>query len=234
MLSEALSAFAAEPSAGQRRAITLNLVIFFVFALTAVWFLTRTAVAANAINRDVASAIEPALGGINKSTGQLAALDKTGHLTRQIAAATKPLSGDLAGVVGATGRIKTNLASTGQNVTSIGASVEGIKRSTGVILPDINVLGGSVATIHTDARSIAGSLGSVAGLTTSAVANLNGAEASLNSVLASAGSVRQAVQSIGGTVPLINAHSQSIENSPILLRSVPQLNTLLGNLLGGL
>lgn len=234
MLTDALQKFSTAPAAGQRRAITLNLVVFFVFALVAVWLLTRTAVAANAINRDVASAIQPALGGINQSTAQLDALNKTEKLTSQIAAAAKPLSGDLDGVVSATGRINANLAATGPNVTAIGSSIDGIKRSTGAILPGINTLGGNVNAIHTDAKSIASSLGSVAGLTTSAVSNLNGAEAALNSVLSAAGSVRQSVQNIDGTVPQINTQAQTIENSPILLKNVSQVTSLLGNLLGGL
>lgn len=232
MLSS-LDRFSTTPSPGQRRAIAVNLVMFFLVALTAVFLLTRTAIAANAINRDVADAIEPATGGIEKDTRRLPALDTTARLTNRIAAAAAPLSGHLDAVVDDTGRINGNLASTDESVGSIGSSVDAIKESTGAIRPAIGVLDGRVGSIHSSAGSIEGDLGSVAGLSSSIRSELTRASASLSSILGGASPLASSVRSINGSVTEVNATSRRIENSPLLLRHTLDLQGLLGNLLGG-
>src|SRR5690349_18625521 len=140
--------FTAAQAPGQRRAIGVNLVIYFLFALVAVLLLTRTAIAANAINDDVAAVIQPVTGSINESTKGLAVLDTTVEVTDKIAAGAEPLSGHLSGVVEATGRIDNNLDSTNTHVTSIDDSVEEIKKSTGQIKPAIDELNSTVEDIH--------------------------------------------------------------------------------------
>lgn len=211
--------FTAAQAPGQRRAIGVNLVIYFLFALVAVLLLTRTAIAANAINDDVAAVIQPVTGSINESTKGLAVLDTTVAVTDKIAAGAEPLSGHLSGVVEATGRIDSNLDSTNTHVTSIDDSVEEIKKSTGQIKPAIDELNDTVGDIHSTVRSIDKDFVGVAKGTTSVVHNLNGARASLAAVLDGAGPLHDTVLSILATALKINGHADSIQGSPALLSS---------------
>lgn len=233
MLTNALARYSTTPSSGQRRAITLNLVVFFAFTLTAVVMLTRTAMAANAINRDVASAIEPAVVGINEGTKGLPVLDTTAQVTGKIAAAAEPLPGHLASVVDSTGRIDSNLASTQKSATGIGSSVDSIKASTGVITSDAGVLNELVDDIHRQADGIDTSLSAVARLSSSMVKGLSGANASLTDILRATGPLNRAVGGIQESVPRIREHAQDIANSPILLRNGLAVTSLLGNVLEG-
>lgn len=233
MLTGMIKRYSTTPSAGQRRAIAVNLVVFFFFALTAVVMLTRTAMAANAINRDVASSIEPAVGGIREETSQLRALDVTARLTGRIAAAAEPLPRELAGVVEATGAINQNLARTLESAQGIGSSVDGIRESTTAIRPAVGVLENHVSAIHIRAGGIAKSLGSVAGLSTSMVRDLDGTNESLARILGAAGPLLGQVRDIRAVVPRINTHAASIALSPILLRKPLDIAPLLGDLLGG-
>lgn len=236
MLTGLVDRYSSTPYAGQRRAIAVNLVVFLLFALTAVVLLTRTAVAANAINRDVASAIEPATDGIDKDIERLPVLDRTVRLSHQIAIAAKPLSTHLDGVVQATDHINGNLASTREHVTTIGTSADGIKRSTHSIRPAVVVLNRLVDSIHGQVGDIVGDLRTVAGLTSSMGDDLNDTNASLARILAATEPLRQAVRGINGSVERIDGSARRIENSPLLLRSlgpVLGLETLLGDLTGG-
>jgi hypothetical protein len=216
------------PSAGQRRAMGLNLVVFFLFALVAVALLTRTAVAANAINRDVKAAIVPVTADIDQNLQHLPILDETAQVTRQIAAAAKPLPGYTGKVADATTRIDKNLTSTGSHVTSIGKSVDAIKVSTGAIQPGIAQIGGTVDTIHGKATGIDGSLGSVAQLSGSIVANLTSAEAHLANVLGGTVPLHGATQGILASAGSIDKHAASIENSQLLTLTDSLLAPLVG------
>jgi len=233
MLSGVIERYSITPSAGQRRAVAVNLVVFFIFALTAVLMLTRTAIAANSINRSVASTIEPAVGGISQETSQLRTLDVTVRMTGRIAEAAKPLSRQLDSVVAATDHINDNLASTLESVKGIGLSVDGIKQSTGEIRPAVGVLDGHVDVIHNEAVGIAGGLSRVAGLSDSMVRNLSGTNASLARILGATGPLQTEVREIRALVPQINARAASIALSPVLLRKPLELAPLLGDLLGG-
>lgn len=233
MLTGIRNRYGTAPSAGQRRAIAVNLVVFFVFALTAVVMLTRTAVAANSINGEVATAIEPSVGGINHQTRQLPALDRTARLTDRIARAARPLSGRLTGVVSATDRIDANLVATRTSVASIGRTVDGIRTSTNAIRPAVAVLDGHVDSIRGHAGDIDRSLGSVAIASSDMVRELSGTNASLSAILSLTSPLRVQVHRISTTVPEIRTHAARIADSPILLRNASALTTLLGNLLGG-
>ena len=211
--------FTAAQTPGQRRAIGVNLVIYFLFALIAVLLLTRTAIAANAINDDVAAVIQPVTGSINESTKGLAVLDTTVEVTDKIAAGAEPLTGHLSGVVEATGRINNNLDSTNTHVTSIDDSVEDIKKSTGQIMPAIDELNDTVEDIHSEVRGIDKSFVGVTKGTTSIVKNLSGARASLAEVLEMHAPLHGGVLSILATALEINAHADSIQGSPLLLSS---------------
>lgn len=208
--------FAETAAPGQKRAIGMNVVIYFLFALIAVVLLTRTAIAANAINRDVAQAIEPAVGNINVSTKNLAVLDTTADVTEKIAAGASPLQGHLSGVVDATTTINSNLESTDSHVTSIDESVEEIKASTGKIKPSIDDLNGTVDDIHDHVVDINKDFVAVAKGTTSIARDLNQTRASLESVLDGAGPLLATVRSILDTALKINAHTESIEGSPVV------------------
>lgn len=233
MLTALFERYSTTPAAGQRRAIGLNLVVFFIFALTAVTMLTRTAIAANAINRDVANAVAPAVGRINTETSQLPVLDVTARVTSQIAAAAEPLSGHLEGVVAATDNINRNLASTLESVRGIGSSVDGINGSTRVIRPAVGVLNAHVDTILSQARGISTRLSTVADASSSMVKGLAGANASLESIYRAIGPLNSQVRGIRAKVPQINAHADSIADSPILFRDASDLPRLI-SLLGGI
>lgn len=233
MLNTAIQRYSTTPLAGQRRAIAVNLVVFFFFALTAVVMLTRTAMAANAINNDVTNAIEPAVDGIDEGTSQLPALDVTARVTSRIAAAAEPLPGDLRGVVVATDHINKHLASTRASASSIGASVDGIKKSTGAIRPDVETLAHEVEGIRGTAGEIETRLARVAALSAAMRRDLSGANTSLGDILRSTGPLNIAVRAIQRTAALVDVHARRIADSPILLRNPLNLMPLLGNILGG-
>jgi prophage DNA circulation protein len=230
------------PAPGQRRAIAFNVMIFFAFALTALIFLTRSAVAANAINRDVGDSIAPSTLGINKATSKIPQLNETVALTAKIAAATKTLSGHLGHVVDSTKNIDTNLAAIETDVNGIGDSVDGINSSVSAIRPEIFTLAGSISAIHSKAGDISSSLSHVATDTTTMTVSLDGINTSLAAVLADAAPLNHRVSGIEITLSAVNGYTLSIEKSPILLSALPfpplalpdVLGTLgLNNLIGG-
>jgi hypothetical protein len=233
---------AEQPAPGQRRAIALNVMIFFAFALTALIFLTKSAVAANAINRDVGESIAPATVGINTSTSKIPQLNETMILTRKIADGTRNLSAHLAHVVDSTNNIKANLTAIESDVNGIGESVNGINSTVSAIRPEIFTLGGSVNGIHSKAGEISSRLSQVAADTSAMTVSLDGIDKSLAAVLAGTAPLNQRVAAIKNTLGAVNGYTLSIANSPILLSAFPfpplalpdLLGTLgLNNLLGG-
>jgi hypothetical protein len=230
------------PAPGQRRAIALNVMIFFAFALTALIFLTKSAVAANAINRDVGESIAPSTKGINASTSKIPHLNDTVLLTGKIAVATKTLSGHLGHVVDSTKNIDTNLTAIETDVNGIGASVDGINSAVSAIRPEIFTLNGSVNAIHSKAGDISSRLSQVATDTSTMRTSLDGIDTSLAAVLADIAPLNRRVSGITITLSAVNGYTLAIENSPILLSAFPfpplalpdVLGTLgLNNLLGG-
>lgn len=211
-----LSKYTTTPSMAQKRAMGFNLVVVFLFALTAVWLLTRTAVAANAINRDVKAAIVPVTADIDENLKTLPILDETGKITGDISAAAKPLGNDVASVRAHTDKINANLESTDTHVQSIGKEVNAIKASTGVIKPGIASITSSVEKINASATGINASLGGVATATTSVVSNLTSAENSLLYVLSQTGPLHTDTQGILASTGVIQGHTASIAGAPIL------------------
>lgn len=231
-----------KPAPGQRRAIALNLMIFFAFALISLVLLTRSAISANAINRDVSFAIAPATQGINASTKKIPQLNETMVLTSKIAGGTNSLSGHLGHVVTATNNIDANLGAVSRDVSLIGGAVDGIHDTVGRIKPAISTLADSVDGIHTKAGDISSSLGQVAIDTSVMNQSLAGINSSLASVLANTAPLLGDVSGIRSTLATVNGYTLSIANSPILLSKFPfpglqvpgALGSLgLNNLLGG-
>jgi hypothetical protein len=230
------------PAPGQRRAIALNVMIFFAFALTALIFLTKSAVAANAINRDVGESIAPSTRGINSATSKIPQLNETVQLTGKIAVATKNLASHLGHVVDLTNNLDTKLTAIETDVNGIGTSVDGINGSVSAIRPEIFTLGGSVSAIDSKAGDISSRLSQVAADTTSMTTSLDGINTSLAAVLADTVPLNRRVSGIEVTLGSVNGYTLSIEKSPILLSGFPSsplalpdvLGTLgLNNILGG-
>jgi methyl-accepting chemotaxis protein len=224
----------AQPAPGQRRAIALNVMIFFAFALTALIFLTKSAVAANAINRDVGESIAPTTVGIKASTSKIPQLNETMVLTGRIAGGTRTLSAHLAHVVGSTKNIETNLAAIQSDVNGIGASVNGINSTVGAIRPEIFTLGGSVNGIHSKAGDISSRLSQVAVDTSTMTVSLDGIDKSLTAVLADTAPLNRRVAGIKNTLGVVDGYTLSIANSPILLTGFPVPRPALPDLLGTL
>jgi hypothetical protein len=207
------------PAPGQRRAIALNVMIFFAFALTALIFLTKSAVAANAINRDVGESIAPSTKGINASTSKIPQLNDTVLLTGKIAVATKTLSGHLGHVVDSTKNIDTNLTAIEADVNTIGESVDGINSTVSAIRPEIFTLSGNVSAIHSKAGDISSRLSQVASDTAAMTTSLEGIDTSLADVLADAAPLNGHVSAIKNTLNVVDGYTLSIANSPILLHA---------------
>jgi methyl-accepting chemotaxis protein len=222
--------FSSRPAPGQRRAIAANVMIYFAFALTALVFLTKSAIAAQAINRDVGDAIAPATVGIDASTSRLPQLDRTMRLTGKIADGTKSLSGHLDGVVSSTGSIDDNLTLIGADVDEIGTTVHGINSTVSRIRPEIFRLRGAVDGVHAKAGGISSSLRQVAADTSTMDRSLSGINASLASVLANTGPLNGNVGGIENTILVVRGHTRAIANSPILSTG----RGLLPDLSGGL
>lgn len=225
---------------GTRRAITVDLILFFGFALTALVMLTHTAVSANAIDRDIAGAVNPPLNTIEQATALLPALDSTGQLTGSIVDGTAPLGGDLAAIAASTGAIRASVHGIEGDVTSIQRSVTSIDGTVATIRADVGTAGGSsglapvIARIRAGAAQTTAKFGDVLGNAQAIKAYVGDISQSMSSVVADAGPIGASVRDIGGNLKSINGHVTNIENSTILqLSNVVQLHDILTGL-GGL
>lgn len=212
-----------------RRAIGVNLVLFFAFALIALLFLTRTVVSAVQIDANVGEAVKPAVGSIQENTALLPALDRTVALTSQIETSSNAIGADTSAVTNATDHINSMMAVIYQDVQTIGTAVVSIDSSVASIRLGVNSVDQIVASIGSQSADISSRYRSVADDISGVPAGISSASSSLTQTRALIGPINGTTGGIDSTLVTINGHVVNIANNPLL-----QLSSLLGltNLLG--
>lgn len=222
------------PPPGGRRAITINLVIFFFFALTALIFLSSTVISVRAIDADVATAINPATEGIESDTALLAKLNETVVVTGRLSDSTARFPDDLATAANAMNRTNAALVSTNASVKSIYRSVTGIDASGAALAKSATGLGVNVAGIRNNAAEVAARLDAVHTQSQSMVAGLDASNRSLAHLLEVIGPLGSVVSEIKGELGSISVHTGNMErNGLINLGNLPN-DLLQGSLPGPL
>lgn len=176
------------PRRGEDGIVGVNLVLVIAFALFAVIVLTRTLLAAQNINHNVAVAIHPEVGGINSNLNTLPVLDQVNSTAAQILTAAKPLSGQAGQIVDATQSImgtvhsingvaksiNADVRSIGSDVSTVGASVGSISAAVGSISGNVGGIASEVGSIHSNVGSISGDAGSINSSVHNILGNLGG------------------------------------------------------------
>ena len=199
---------------GKRGLAGLVLVLVVTWALGAVMLLTGTLVAAQQINRDVKSIINPNLNKIYTNTHEIALARTTRSLTARIEAAATPLTGQLAATliaanaIDATGTpIEAHAASIDTKVASIANRASAVDSSIAQIQHHVDSIGSSVA-------GIGASVGSIGAHVQSILADVNAIHSRVVSVLGDARGIESTGrQQILPAVRLINAHATAVLDS---------------------
>lgn len=159
-----------------------------ILALVAAALLVLTLVAALAINSR-ASRIASAGYGIQHSTATIVLLEKTNRLARRILVSTRPLKGELSGIIGRAGGIQSN-------AQSIDATAGNIQASAASIDSSARAINGTVYAIDTDAASINGSAVRVNGLVGSIDSTAARIDGLAGAILGTAGTINTRVAGV--------------------------------------
>lgn len=182
---------------------SVALVVVVVWALGAVFMLTRTLVAANAIDGNVVT-IRDAVGGIDENLDFVDLARETALIADDIEAAASPLRDRLDEVIDAAQAIDGNAVAILGTAEDINGNVKDINTTALAINRTVNLINDNVLAINTNARRINANAreinASVLSINGHAVA-ING---SVNNINSNLGGVLGVVRSINGddTAPL--------------------------------
>ncbi len=211
------------------KAIGVNLVLFFAFALAALVLLTHIVVDVAQARAGVAEAVRPAVAGIEADTALLPELTRTSTLTGRLATASQGVNHLLTDVVG--------------SMRSIDATIVRVHSDSASIARSVSSIAGSAATISRRLANLDADISSIddrAGQTTADYAAASRAVATLPDDLATAGaslralarlipSITQQASSITSTLTEVDGHLVNInDNGLIRLSNLLQLSNLLG------
>lgn len=156
----------ATPGSGTRRAMPINLVIVFAFALMALALLARVLVSAAQIDNNVTAGLNPAILAVESDTSLLERLDETVVATDQMVDSVSQFDSDLGTTATATDRMRSLGRTTDQSVdgiegsvVEIGTSVVGIKKSVTSLESSVRGIRGNTVSI---ARQFDGTHGQTA------------------------------------------------------------------------
>ena len=200
------------------------LVVVVLWALIAVVLLTGILINARQINsrvKQVNAQVDPIKG----HTKFIDLAKRTVVLTSEIKAAANPLSGQLAQVVSAAGKIDNHVvsilshaqaigsvvASIGSTVQSIHSNVSGIGSSVSSIGSSVSSINSSVNGIHSDVTSVYGAVGSFAP-GSSISTDVSGIASTLDNVLPVAHSIRDGIIGINNRAVTIIAEVKLIHS----------------------
>ena len=211
-----------------RRAIPVNLALFFVFALTALVLLARTVVSAEAASDNVTAAVNPVTKGIDSNLAMLAKLGETAGVTGRIAASATHFPGDLATAAAALKAGTAAAVGINASAKTIRTSVDGIDATTVALPQSSAVLGVNAAGIRNEAADIATRFDAVQSQTHSMVRDLTASNRSLTDILAVLGPLGTATSEIDQDLRSINVHTGNMAGNPLIA-----LGNLPNDLLGG-
>jgi uncharacterized phage infection (PIP) family protein YhgE len=210
------------------RAIGMNLVLFFAFALPALVLLTHTLVEIKQTQASVAEAVRPAVGGIAANTALLPALARTQLLTARLASSSHGINDSLTATVSATRDVDIRIAHVRSDSQSIEASVAGIATSTSATYRGVTDLATEVRATHRSAAGIASALDGASGAVATLPDGLAIAVARLRLLATLIPSITQRASTITAGLRDVDRHLVDINNNALIrLTNLLQLSDVL-------
>ena len=188
---------------GEAGVVSANLAITLAFALFAVIQLTRTTIAADQID-DRVDLITGDVGHIDEDLVNVAKLDETDRLAKQILAAAQPLSGRADEILVNARSIDATVSKIVTNTASINGTVKGIRGNLAALQPVVRSINDGVAGINSRVDQV--------------ISLVAGIKVDLDNVLAEVGT-----GGVGGhrgpDGKTISGHANSIDCSTAVLNS---------------
>lgn len=221
------------PASGARRAMPVNLVIVFAFALMALALLARVLVSAEQIDNNVTSALNPATLAIESDTALLKQLDGTVDATNHMVDSVGQFDADLGSTAKATDQMRSLGVSTDESVAGIEGSVVGIKTSVVDIKKSVTSLGESVQGIHSNTVSTAARFDGIHAQSALIVKDVAASNSHVGRILAILKNIDPVLARLNARLASLSRHTKNMaENGLIKLGNI--LSDLLsGGLLGG-
>ncbi|MFI5626428.1 hypothetical protein ACIA03_23415 [Nocardioides sp. NPDC051685] len=213
------------------RAININLLVVFAFALAALIFLTRTAVSTAQLDDSIESAINPETSGLARDTRLIRELDHTAAATNEIVRTAKPLSGHLSETAVALHSVRRDLATTDDSVANIERSMRGIDDSAADMHGPAGRLSDGVGDIRSHAGSLTTAFSGTAELTAAMDQDMASSNAALARILRAVDALHPTAEGIGRDLVAIGVHTRRMENNGII-RLGNVLQSILNDLLG--
>lgn len=198
------------------RAMGVNLVVFFAFALPALFMLSRTVISTAQIDDDVALAVRPTLSDIEAETALLPSLGEVRQVTAQLVGGAEPIGRNVSGLVESTTNIDATAAAVFGHVRSIGSSVAGTRAATGPMTADLTGLEPVVGQIHSQALAITSDFATVRAEADAIRTGIASIHPSLRDILRLTGPIATGVASIEPKLESIKGHLVNVENNPVL------------------
>lgn len=217
------------PAPGARRAMPVNLVIVFAFALAALVLLARVLVSAAQIDNNVAAALNPAVVAVESDTTMLNRLDGTVVATGQLSESVSAFDTDLGSAAKATAQMRTLGRSTDESVDQIQGSVAGINTSVAGIKKSVTSMGSSVRGVEQSSASIRRQFDGTHTQARAIVADLDASNSSVAQILNILRDLDPVLGRINTTLVSFDKHSRNLEENGLI-----KLGNLLPDLLSGL
>lgn len=216
------------------RAIGVNLVLFFAFALSALVFLAHTLVSIRQTQAGVAHAVRPAVSGIEADTALLPALMRTRQLTGGLASASQGINDSLTAAVTYTRDINTRLATVRTDSGAIADSVSGIANSTIAETRGVTDVAVALRTTRQDATHVEAALAAASRALVPLPGGLAAAAMQLRSLAALIPSITQQCAGITAGLTGVDKHLVNVNQNPFIrLSNVLQLSNVLSSMPNG-
>lgn len=213
------------------RAISVNLALFFAFALCSLVLLTQTLVDITQIHSSVSEAVQPATVGIATNTALLHDLGRTNQLAGHMRTSGEQTSASLRDVVAATRQIVSSISAVSVESGNIDGSVAGIARSSTDVRQLVAALATNVAATDQDSGLIAGQLAAADRTVSQLSQPLGAARLNLDALISLIPSISQQATAIAAALNGVGAHLGNVyANGLVQLANLLPLRTLLPNL----
>ena len=212
-----LSTDAAHVTIARGRAVRVNALIFFVFALSAATVLSRLLISAVGINSKIDHEIKPTLASINADVALvLPIMNQTVTISGKIARQTAPLHNDLSAIVDSTTGINASAATIAQHVLAAEGSLDTINKTLPTIHTGLAGVNNAVLSIDSQTGTIATTMGSAAASVHSILVSAQSSNQYLANVTSLLVPLSSDLVAISRTLQNVNEHVISTLNSPIL------------------
>lgn len=218
----------ATPSPAPPRAMGVNLVLFFAFALCALVLLTRTLVSVTQAQAGIRDSVQPATGRIVNNTALLHQLARTNQVAAHVRIAGDGVNASLTDVASATRQLVTQFGDVRDGTGRIDRSVAGIAASSADVQRIVLSLETNVAFTDRSAAQISSSfVGSDTAVRT-VPTSLSNALADLYAVLAVIPRISQQAAAISVPLAGVDRHLANVyANGLVQLANLLPLYNLL-------